>query len=287
MGPRPVHRPLCWERLRGILLRPGRGYAPFNDECGNFLGDPDGFRAEDHLLVPLQNAIQTFLCGGSKLPFGGGVFQSRHSVRLPLSLLVLQGWYCWSLCTSCCVSLPVVRPEVLGIMAGMDQEAWFAGFDVVPRAVLLLVSQAPDARHHGRLGPQDSVEVHRCSLGQGFLYARCCATCVLVQTVFYTVAFPQLQFITVFVVAFTLCSSFFVGRPMLPSVYTAWTIAGGAVLGQVVLARRCTTPGAVYVFVLFHLLQETHDVASSALLAMDVLGLFLLVCFSFFLVLCY
>ena len=43
-------------------------------------------------------------------------------------------------------------------------------------------------------------------LGQGFLHARCCATCVLVQTVFYTVAFPQLQFFTVFVVAFTLCS---------------------------------------------------------------------------------
>ena len=52
---------------------------------------------------------------------------------------------------------------MLGIMAGMDQEAWFAGFDVVPRAVLLLVSQVPDARHHGRLGPQDSVEVYRCS----------------------------------------------------------------------------------------------------------------------------
>ena len=32
-----------------------------------------------------------------------------------------------------------------------------------PRAVLLLVSQAPVARHHGRLGPQDSVEFHRCS----------------------------------------------------------------------------------------------------------------------------
>ena len=84
-------------------------------------------------------------------------------------------------------------------------------------------------------------------LGQGFLHARCCATCVLVQTVFYTVAFPQLQFITVVVVAFTLCSLFIVGRPVLPSVYTAWTIAGSAVLGQVVLARRCTTPGAVYV----------------------------------------
>ena len=40
---------------------------------------------------------------------------------------------------------------------------------------------------------------------------------------------------------------FIVGRPVLPSVYTAWTIAGSAVLGQVVLARRCTAPGAVYV----------------------------------------
>ena len=77
MGPRPVHRPLCWERLRGILLRPGRGYAPFNDECGNFLGDPDGFRAKDHLPVPLQNAIQTFLCGGSRLPFGSGAIPFR------------------------------------------------------------------------------------------------------------------------------------------------------------------------------------------------------------------
>ena len=42
-------------------------------------------------------------------------------------------------------------------------------------------------------------------LEQGFLHARCCATCVLVQTVFYTVAFPQLQFITVVDDAFTLC----------------------------------------------------------------------------------
>ena len=46
MGPRPVHRPLCWERLRGILLRPGRGYAPFGDECGNFLGDSNRFSCE-------------------------------------------------------------------------------------------------------------------------------------------------------------------------------------------------------------------------------------------------
>ena len=30
MGPRPVHRPLCWERLRGLLLRPGRGFMPLS-----------------------------------------------------------------------------------------------------------------------------------------------------------------------------------------------------------------------------------------------------------------
>ena len=66
-----------WERLRGILLRPGRGYAPFNVGCDNFLGDPDGFRAEDHLPVPLQNAIQTFLCGGLRLPFGSGAIPFR------------------------------------------------------------------------------------------------------------------------------------------------------------------------------------------------------------------
>ena len=36
--------------------------------------------------VPLKSAIQTFLCGGSRLPFGSGIFQSRRSLRLPLSL---------------------------------------------------------------------------------------------------------------------------------------------------------------------------------------------------------
>ena len=36
--------------------------------------------------MPLASAIQTFLCGGSRLPFGSGIFQSRHALRLPLSL---------------------------------------------------------------------------------------------------------------------------------------------------------------------------------------------------------
>ena len=50
----------------------------------------------------------------------------------------------------------------------------------------LLCLQAQDARLHGRHGPQDSLELTGAFLGQGFLHARCCATCgVLVQTVQY------------------------------------------------------------------------------------------------------
>ena len=36
------------------------------------LGDPNVFCVMDHLPVPLKSAIQTFLCGGSRLPFGRG-----------------------------------------------------------------------------------------------------------------------------------------------------------------------------------------------------------------------
>ena len=85
---------------------------------------------------------------------------------------------------------------MLGIMAGM---VGLLVFDVVPRAVLLLLSQAPDARHHGRHGPQDSVEVHRCSSWTRF------STCPLLcyewylgsDSAVHCLAFPQLQFITV------------------------------------------------------------------------------------------
>ena len=60
---------------------------------------------------------------------------------------------------------------MLGIMAGMDQEdfsghvqglvCWYLTMSLVLCSSWL--SQAHDARHHGRHGPQDSVEVHRCS----------------------------------------------------------------------------------------------------------------------------
>ena len=70
----------------------------------------------------------------------------------------------------------------------------------------------------------------------------------MVQTVFYTVlAFPQLQFITVVDDAFALCSLSLSAGPCSQESCTAWTIPGSAVLGQVVLARRCATPGTVFV----------------------------------------
>ena len=56
--------------------------APFGDECGNFFGRSKRFRAEDHLPVPLKSAIQTFLCGGSRLPFGRTITKHVSCFRL-------------------------------------------------------------------------------------------------------------------------------------------------------------------------------------------------------------
>ena len=61
---------------------------------------------------------------------------------------------------------------------------WF--FSMLLALCSLLCLQAQDARLHGRLGPQDSWSLTGAVLGQGFLHARCCAMCgVLVQTVQY------------------------------------------------------------------------------------------------------
>ena len=54
--------------------------APFGDECINFFGRSKRFRAKDHLPVPLESAIQTFLCGGSRLPFGSGAIPFRETL---------------------------------------------------------------------------------------------------------------------------------------------------------------------------------------------------------------
>ena len=132
---------------------------------------------------------------------------------------------------------------MLGIMAGMDQEAWFAGFDVVPRAVLLLVSQAPDARHHGRLGPQDSVEVHRFSSWTRF--SPCpllCYVCLGPDSVLHS-GVSAVAVLHGLRCCFHAVFPFIVGRPVLPSVYTAWTIAGVQFLDKlfspVVVHARC------------------------------------------------
>ena len=64
----------------------------------------------------------------------------------------------------------VFRPRMFCITTGLVRMDSYIG---IARLVLLVTMhlvlcffpcrQAPDARHHGRLGPQDSVEAHRCS----------------------------------------------------------------------------------------------------------------------------
>ena len=137
---------------------------------------------------------------------------------------------------------------MLGIMAGMDQETWFAGFDVVPRAVLLLISQVPDARHHGRLGPQDSVEFHRCSSWTKFFsfpvvvlrvsWSRQCFT----QWRFRSCSSSRSSLLLSRCVPFHCRQARVARRHALLGPFP-----GSEVLGQVVLARRCATPGAVSV----------------------------------------
>ena len=87
---------------------------------------------------------------------------------------------------------PVVRPERLGIMTGMDQEAWFAGFVAFPsRGAPLVVSgpRCPSSWPAWTTGQCRSSQV--LFLDKVFLHAHCCATCVLVQTVLHSLAFPQ------------------------------------------------------------------------------------------------
>ena len=86
-----------------------------------------------------------------------------------------------------------------------DQKLGLLVFDVVPRAVLLVLSQAPDARHHGRHGPQDSVKVHRYSSSTRFSPCPLLSyVCLGPDSVLHG-GVPQLQFITVVDDAFTLC----------------------------------------------------------------------------------
>ena len=114
---------------------------------------------------------------------------------------------------------PVVRPEMLGIMAGMDQEAWFAGFRLCPsRGAPLGVScpRCPSSWPAWTTGQCGGSQVQ--FLDKVFLHSRCCATCVLVQTVFYTVAFSAVAVLHGLRCCFHAVFPFVVGRPVLPSV---------------------------------------------------------------------
>ena len=53
-------------------------------------------------------------------------FHGRYGTEEQLRAPHVQGWFSWLFCTSRCVSFPVFRPEMLGIMAGMDQEDTYA-----------------------------------------------------------------------------------------------------------------------------------------------------------------
>ena len=101
--------------------------------------------------------------------------------------------HCSTSSSSCCVSFPVFRPEMLGIMAGMVQVAFFRHVQGLVCWYLTMslalcsswLSQAQDARHHGWHGPQDS---YRCSSWTRLSTCPLCAMCgVMVQTVQYTV----------------------------------------------------------------------------------------------------
>ena len=70
-------------------------------------------------------------------------------------------------------------------------------FDDVPRAVLLLLSQAQNARHHGRHRPQDSVEVHSSWTRFSTCPLVCSEWCHGPDSAVHCLAIPQLQFITV------------------------------------------------------------------------------------------
>ena len=87
------------------------------------------------------------------------------------------------------------------------------------------------------LDHRTSVEVHRCSLGQGFSPGPLlCYVCLGPDSVLHSLAFPQLQFITVVDDAFALCSLSLSAGPCCQASCTAWTIPGSTVLGQVVLS---------------------------------------------------
>ena len=92
------------------------------------------------------------------------------------------------------------------------------------------------------------MRVHRCSSWTRF--SPCpllCYECLGPDSVLHSLAFPQLQFITVVDEAFALCSLSLSAGPCCQASCTAWTIPGSAVLGQVVLARRYATPGTGFV----------------------------------------
>ena len=125
----------------------------------------------------------------------------RDSYLVRVWLWHVQCLFRWCFCISSCIPPVVLKPMTPRIMAGMDQrdsylvrvwqwhvQCWVFLVFLHFALCSLLCLQAQDARLHGRHGPQDRWRFTGAVLGQGFLHARCCATCgATVQTVQYTV----------------------------------------------------------------------------------------------------
>ena len=125
-----------------------------------------------------------------KLPRSGYKFlpRSRRLFGTNSTLLLREGrpWLLRSILAASCPygSLQARDARHYGQYGPEGLVCWFFTMFLVLCSLLCL--QAQDARLHGRHGPQDSWSLTGAVLGQGFLHARCCATCgVLVQTVQY------------------------------------------------------------------------------------------------------
>ena len=174
---------------------------------GVFLAPPLGFRGAENCGVSavavLQHCCRLLLSCRKRRSLWSSLFSRPQSF---LICSTFQAGFAGYNTPRAVFSFLVRRPMKLCIMAGMVQKDSCSG---MARLVLMvtvhlvlcspLCLQAQDARLHGRHGPQDSLEFTGAFLGQGFLHARRCATCGVLDQDSAVLAVPQLQFITVVV----------------------------------------------------------------------------------------
>ena len=156
-----------------------------------------------HCLVGSSSFLLRFLCSRQSI-----LWRSRLRAVPVLVFLLYGHTYCTTrwLGTSCCVSSLSSGPKCSASWLVWTRRLSLLVLTFFPsRGAPLGVSgpRCPSSWPAWTTGQCEGSQVQ--FLDKVFLLARCCPTFVLIQTVFYTVAFPQLQFITVVEDAFTLC----------------------------------------------------------------------------------